>query len=141
MRSRGELSPLVSVIIAAVLIVVGVALIMIFYHGAKAMGQHAINTPEVEVSGSISASTGVVTINIYNAGTTQLTVSGVKVYGPNGSTLSCSWSGVGATVVAGGSYGLVGQCSGVEPGVSYTVVVSLSGAGGSLVESLTLTAS
>ncbi|WP_243676238.1 hypothetical protein [Vulcanisaeta distributa] len=46
------------------------------------MSQRALNTPEVEVSGSMSASTGVVTINIYNAGATQLTISGVKVYGP-----------------------------------------------------------
>ncbi len=135
------MSPLVSVIIAAVLIVVGVALVMIFYHGAKAVGQHAINTPEVEVSGSMSASTGVVTINIYNAGTTQLTISGVKVYGPNGSVLTCSWSGIGATVAAGSSYGIVGQCGGVESGVAYTIIVTLNGTSGSLAESLTVTAS
>lgn len=132
---------MVSVIIAAVLIVVGVALVMIFYHGAKAMGQHALSAPNVEVSGSMSASTGVVTINIYNAGTTQLTISGVKVYGPSGSILDCSWSGVGAVVAAGGSYGVVGQCTGVEAGVTYTVVITLNGTGGSLAESLTITAS
>ncbi len=90
----------------------------------------------------MSASTGVVTINIYNAGTTQLTISGVKVYGPNGSILDCSWSGVGAVVAAGGSYGgVVGQCTGVEAGVTYTVVITLNGTGGSLAESLTITAS
>lgn len=142
MPSRGELSPLVSVIIAAVLIVVGVALIMLLYHGAKSMSQRALNTPEVEVSGSMSASTGVVTINIYNAGATQLTISGVKVYGPNGSVLNCSWNGIGATVIAGGNYGFVGQCAGVEPGVTYTIVITLNGTSGSLAEPpLTITAS
>ena len=140
MRSRGELSPLVSVIIAAVLIVVGVALVMLFYHGAKAIGQHAISAPDVEVSGSISASTGVVTIDIYNAGTTQLTVSNVEVYGPGGSTLSCSWNGVGSTVAAGGSLGIVGQCSGVSSGTTYTIVVTLSSQGGSVVKEITVTA-
>ncbi|MGC8607502.1 MAG: hypothetical protein ACP5L5_08090 [Vulcanisaeta sp.] len=141
MGSRGELSPLVSVIIAAVLIVISVTLIMMFYHSAKAMGQHALEAPQVEVSASISGSTGITTINVYNAGTTQLTIGGVKVYGPGGSVLSCSWNGVGTTVVAGGSYGIVGQCSGVSPGSTYTIVIMLNSTSGSVAESLTVTAS
>ncbi|WP_054843853.1 hypothetical protein [Vulcanisaeta souniana] len=142
MPSRGELSPLVSVIIAAVLIVVGVTLIMLFYHGAKSMSQRALNAPEAEASGSISASTGVVTINIYNAGATQLAISGVKIYGSDGTVLNCSWNGIGTIVAAGGSYGIVGQCSGVGgAGDTYTIVVTLNGTSGSLAESLTVTAS
>ena len=139
--SRGELSPLVSVIIAVVLIVVGISLVMLFYHRAKTLVSNAASTPQIDVSASISGSTGVVTVDIYNAGTEPIYVSSIEVYGPNGSEVPCTWSGVGAEVTAGGSYGVVGKCSGVSSGVVYTVLVTLNVTSGSYVESLSVTSS
>ncbi|MDT7970467.1 MAG: hypothetical protein RQ842_07855, partial [Vulcanisaeta sp.] len=72
--SRGELSPLVSVIIAVVLIVVGISLVMLFYHRAKTLVSNAASAPQIDVSASISGSTGVVTVDIYNAGTEPIYV-------------------------------------------------------------------
>lgn len=139
--SKGELTPLVSVVIAAVLIVIGVALITLFYHSANRFITNAVNKPQVEVSASISGSTGVATVNVYNAGTEPIYISNIEIYGPSGSQVPCTWSGVGVEVPAGGSYGIVGRCGGVSSGVVYTVLVTINVTGGSYVESLSITSS
>ena len=89
----------------------------------------------------MSGSTGVVTVNVHNAGTMPVTIGGIRVYGSGGSQLSCSWNNVGVSVPAGGSYGVVGQCSGLVSGDVYTVLVTLNSTNGSFVESTTATAS
>ena len=43
-------------------------------------------------------------------------------------------------MAAGGGLGIVGQCSGVSSGTTYTIVVTLSSQGGSVVKEITVTA-
>jgi hypothetical protein len=111
------------VIIAAVILVLGIVLIYMFYGGARTSVSSALGKPQLSVSVEINAGTGLVTVNVYNAGPVSVNLTGMSIYGTGGSSVSCTKPTPTISIPSGTGYGLTNTCTGLVSGREYVVVL------------------